>query len=262
MKTFNFNAALWTEYKKIANSKILWATVILFIFIPCMMGLMIYIVRHPEISAKLGLIAAKASLFGNADWQAFLGIMQQSVATIGLVGFGFVTAWVFGREYIERTIKDILALPVSRTHIVIAKFVIVIIWCILLTLILFTVALFMGMVLRIENWSFYMFLTQTQTYFITAFMTILLCSPVAFFACYGRGLIAPLGFVIITLITAQFIALMGLGAYFPWAIPGVYSVAGSAEGMELNNASYIIMLLTFIAGFTATVYRWRYVDQH
>ena len=93
-------------------------------------------------------------------------------------------------------------------------------------------------------------------------MTILLCAPVAFFACYGRGLIAPLGFDIITLITAQFIADMVLGAYFPWAIPRVFSVSGTTEGMELNNSSFIILFLTFIAGFAATVYRWRYADQH
>jgi len=259
MKTFN--VALWAEYKKVINSKIFWATVILFTFIPCMMGLMIYIVRHPEISEKLGLIAAKASLFGNADWPAYFGILHQSMATVGLIGFGFVTAWVFGREYIERTVKDILALPVSRTHIVTAKFIVVIIWGLLLTLILFSTGLLMGTLLHIENWSYPMFYTQSIKYFTTALLTVLLCSPVAFFACYGRGLIAPIGFVIITLITSQFIAIMGLGAYFPWAIPGVYSVSGTAEGMEIYNASYIILLLTFLAGYAATVFRWRYADQ-
>ncbi len=260
MKTFS--VALWAEYKKIINSKILWGTVILFTFIPCMMGLMIYIVRHPEISEKLGLIAAKASLFGDADWQGFFGILHQSMATVGLIGFGFVTAWVFGREYIERTVKDILALAVSRTHIVVAKFVVVIIWGLLLSLILYTTGILMGMMLHVENWTTALFYEQSLKYFKTALMTLLLCSPVAFFASYGRGLIAPIGFVIISLITAQFIAVIGLGAYFPWSIPGVYSVSGTAEGMNVYTSSYLILLLTFLIGFFGTIQWWRVSDQH
>lgn len=62
----SFSAALWAEYMKIRRSKILLITILLFAFIPFMMGLMIYIIRNPEISAKLGLIATKATLFGNA----------------------------------------------------------------------------------------------------------------------------------------------------------------------------------------------------
>ncbi|OPZ95213.1 MAG: ABC-2 family transporter protein [Bacteroidetes bacterium ADurb.Bin408] len=192
----------------------------------------------------------------------FFGILLQSIASVELIGFSFVTAWVFGREYIERTIKDILALLVSRTYIVAAKFVVVIIWCLLLTVILYTVGLLMGWLLHIEGWSFLVLKHETCRYLITSLLTILLCSPVAFFATYGRGLIAPIGFVIITLITAQFLAVIGLCPYFPWAIPGVYSVSGTAEGMQIYTASYVILILTFIIGFMATLYRWRYADQH
>ncbi len=256
-----FSVALWAEYKKVINSKILWGTIILFTFIPCMMGLMIYIVRHPEISAKLGLIAAKASLFGDADWPAFFGILHQSISTIGLIGFGFVTAWVFGREYIERTIKDLLSLPVSRTHIVVAKFTVVFVWCLLLSIILFATGIIMGKLLHIEGWSDELFLSATYKYFATSVMTLLLCTPVAFFACYGRGLITPLGFVIITLIAAQFTVVAGMGAYFPWAIPGVYTVSGTAEGIPIFISSYVILFTTSVIGFLVTVYRWRYADQ-
>lgn len=260
MKTLN--AALWAEYKKVYKSKILWATIFLFVFIPLMMGLMIYIVRHPEISEKLGLLAAKASLFSKADWPAFFGILNQSIASIGLIGFGFVTSWVFGRENMERTIKDILALPVSRSEIVFAKFVIIIAWCLLLTMVLFVIGLSVGKLLNLEGWCLCMLKPAFFKFFTTSLMTILLCSPVAYFATYSRGLVLPLGFVIITLITAQFVAIMGLGAFFPWAIPGVYTVSETAEGMQLYTSSYVVLILTFLIGYAATVYRWRHADQH
>jgi hypothetical protein len=257
-----FSTALWAEYMKIRKSKILWITLILFAFIPLMMGLMIYIVRNPDISAKLGLIAAKASMFGNADWPSFLGILNQAIAGIGIIGFGFVTAWVYGREHTERTMKDILALPISRNYIVLAKCVIVFIWCILLTLVLFASGIIVGWLIGMENWSQQAFYANLHKYFISALLTLLLCPPVAFFAGYGRGLIAPIGFALVTMIMAQFIAVAGMGAFFPWAVPGLFTAPEGAEGMQLYTSSYIILALTSIFGYLATLYWWRHADQH
>ncbi|MBK7811135.1 MAG: hypothetical protein IPI50_07845 [Saprospiraceae bacterium] len=65
-------------------------------------------------------------------------------------------------------------------------------------------------------------------YFITTFLTILVGVPIAFFALLGKGYLAPLGFVALTLVLAQVIAAIGYGSYFPWSIPGLYSGAGGA----------------------------------
>jgi len=257
----SFSAALWAEYMKIRRSKILWITILLFAFIPFMMGLMIYIIRNPEISAKLGLMATKATLFGNANWPFFFGILNQCIATIGLIGFGFVTAWVYGREHTERTMKDILALPISRSYIVLAKFTIVFIWCILLTLVLYVAGMITGWAIGMAGWSRQILFDSTYKYFAIAFMTLLLCTPVAFFAGYGRGLITPIGFVIVTMIITQFVALAGMGAFFPWAIPGLFIAPKGIAGMQLYASSYIILVLTSIVGYLATIYWWLHADQ-
>jgi ABC-2 type transport system permease protein len=255
-------AALWAEYMKIRRSKILWITILLFAFIPSMMGFMIYIVRHPEISAKLGLMAAKASLLSVSDWPAFMGILSQFAAAIGLIGFGFVTAWVFGREYTERTIKDILSLPVSRSYIVHAKFIIVFAWSVILIIVLFISGMIVGKVAGLTAWSGQVFNEGMQTFLITSFLTLLLCPPVAFVAGYSRGIIAPIGFIILTLIMAQFAALAGLGAIFPWSIPGLFTAPAGTGGMELFISSYLILIITSLLGYVATLLWWRYADQH
>jgi len=89
----------------------------------------------------------------------------------------------------------------------------------------------------------------------------LLCSPVAFIAGYGRGIIAPIAFVIFMLIMAQFVALVGWGPYFPWAIPGVISVPEGTEGMEIVFGSYVIVLITSLIGYFGTIAWWKYADQ-
>ncbi len=258
----DIRASLIAECIKLRRSGIFWITIVIFIIIPLMMGLMMFVAKNPEMAAKLGMVGTKATLFGRNDWSGFLGMLIQSIASIGYIGFGFVTSWVFGREYSERTLKDILALPVSRTSIVVSKFIVIVFWCALLTLILYSVGLLIGRYLDITGWSKQLFLQFTEKFFTTSFLTLLLCTPVAFFACYGRGIIAPIGFLIITLITAQFVALVGLGPWFPWAIPGVATAPPGTEGMQLVSGSYIILLLTCILGFTGTIAWWRYADHH
>ena len=96
---------------------------------------------------------------------------------------------------------------------------------------------------------------------ITSILLILLCTPVAFLASYSRGYIFPIGFVILTMILANFSGLVGLGPYFPWAVPGLYGMSSGSENMQLNDASYIILIGTSLAGLFGTIALCRYADQ-
>jgi ABC-type transport system involved in multi-copper enzyme maturation permease subunit len=258
----NITEAFIVEFLKTRKSKILLITIIIFIFIPLMIALMIFIARNPEIARKLGLIGMKAKMFGENDWKGYFSLLNQSLASVGLLGFGFVSSWIFGREHSDRTIKDLLALPISRSYIVLAKIIIIFLWNILLTLILYIVSISMGMIMNLPAWSTELFLQFSINFFMTALLTFLLSTPISFLAGYSRGIIAPLGFVFLTMITAQFIGLIGLGPYFPWAIPGLFSVANDAAGMQLHLSSYIILILTFAIGYWATLRWWQYADHH
>jgi len=257
-------SALWAESLKIRRSKMLWLTILFFSFIPFMMGLLMFVQKYPEISSKLGMIGTKASMlrFGKADWPTYFGLLTQSMAGIGLIGFGFVTSWVFGREYSDRTIKDLLALPISRSFIVLSKFIVVVIWCVFLAFIFFAFGLIVGGIIHISGWSSEIAFQSAYKYIVTSLLTLSLCTPVAFFANYGRGYLLSMGFAITTLIVAQFTGLISLGSYFPWAIPGVYSVEAVTEDMHLVNASFIILFLTSVLGLIGTFAWWRFADQY
>ncbi|MHC1774937.1 MAG: ABC transporter permease [Lentimicrobium sp.] len=256
----NLAAALSVELIKTRKSKILPATLLVFAFIPLMMGLMMFVARNPEIAAKLGMIGTKAKLFGENDWTGYFALLSQMIASIGLIGSGFVTAWVFSREYSDRTLKDILALPVPRSSIASAKLVVVMGWFLLLALILYGVGVILGLLMHLPGWSEQLFVQFTGRYLATSLLTLLLSSPVAFLSGYSRGIVAPLGFVILTMIAAQFAGLIGFGPYFPWAIPGLFSVAVDAPGFRVQAASYIILCLTFVFCWWATLQWWNHAD--
>ena len=135
------------------------------------------------------------------------------------------------------------------------------IWCVLLSFILFVFGLIIGGIVHISGWSSEIAFQSAYRYTVTSLLTLLLCTPVAFFASYGRGYLPPMGFVILTLIIAQFTDLVSLGPYFPWAIPGVYSVGAGTEGMQLGVVSFIILFFTSVLGLIGTLAWWRFADQ-
>lgn len=258
----NIDTAIWAEYMKIRKSKILFATIAVFTIIPLMIGLMMFVAKNPEVASKLGMIGTKSKMFGENDWTGYLALLSQLLASVGLLGFGFVTSWVFAREHSDRTMKDILALPISRSAIVFAKFIVIFLWCILLSIVVYSVGILMGQIMNIPGWSMDLFVSFSMSFFISALLTLLLCPIVAYIAGYSQGIIAPLGFVILTLIFAQFVGLVGLGPYFPWAIPGLFSVSKDAEGFRLFTSSYLILVFTFFGGYWATWHWWRKADHH
>jgi ABC-2 type transport system permease protein len=255
-------SSLSAELLKMRRSKIFLLTLAISVMIPLMCAFMMWIVMHPELATNLNLVKAKADiLVARADWPSFLVILYMMAAMGGIIIFGFATSWIFGREYTDRTVKDILALPVSRDSIVLSKFIAVIFWCALLSAAMLFSGLISGLAIGLPGWSPRLLPHAVKIFFVTSALTILLSFPVGFFASAGRGYLPPLGFIIFMIALAQFIAHLGWGAYFPWSIPAFCTgVVGPAEG-QIGVASIIIMLLTAAGGLAATVLWWRFADQ-
>lgn len=253
---------LWVECLKVRKSKIFWLSIVFFVFVSFMMGLFMFIQQHPEISEKLGLIGTKASMlqFGEPSWNNYLDLLLQGIGAIGLIGFGFVTSWMFGCEYSENTLKDILALPVPRSSVVISKLLVVVIWSLLLVFIFVAFSILFGYVSGIPGWSANIISQFLYKCTIVSLLTILLCTTTSFFASMSGGFLLPLGIVVLTMIMANFTGLLGIGPYFPWAIPGLLCTPSGSEDIHIGIASYIILSSTSILGLSGTLAWWRYAD--
>jgi len=252
--------ALQAEMMKLRRSKIVWITVGVFMFMPLMMGLMQYVALHPDSSAKAGMFTMKAQMFGANDWKGFLGVLIQAGAGLGMVGFGFVFAYVFGREFTDHTMKDMVALPVSRTSIVLAKYLVSAAWCLTLALLLLVIGLLAGMLVGVAGDKSEL-LSMSGFYLLQAVLTILITLPVAYIASASRGIIAAVGFCIGLMILANLVATIGLGPYFPWAVPGLVGMNVSGPGMEVGITGYLLTIMTIIAGFWLTIRHWNKADQ-
>jgi len=249
----------WIELRKALRSRMLFFTILVSLFLPLAIAFMIFLARNPDLSRKLGLISAKANLmaYSATNWQTFLGLLAEIIAAAGFFFFCLIISWVFGREFTDGTLKDMLAVPVQRSSILLAKFIITAIWSAVLTLIIFIVGLAMGAIIRLPQGSASVFMQGGALVAITAALVIVVVLPFAFFASIGRGYLLPIGIAIMVLIMANLVVITGWGAYFPWAVPGLY-----AQGKGyLTPASYWIALLTGLAGMLVTYLWWKFADQ-
>lgn len=258
----HFLSALWTETLKARRSKVPLFVSIGFTLAPLMGGLFMIILKDPQAAREMGLLSPKAQLMmGAADWPAYFGLLAQSVAVAGSILFSIVTAWIFGREFTDRTAKELMSLPTSRIWIVTAKLIVIALWALAVTLIIFLIGLLVGALVDIPGWKGSLAFDSFRDVLAIAGMTILLMTPVAFIASTGRGYLPPLGWTILTIFLSQIIAATGWGDWFPWSVPALYSGIVGPRAGQLGIHSYILVILTGLIGLALTSGWWLNADQ-
>jgi ABC-2 type transport system permease protein len=236
-----FTSALWAETLKARRSKVPLISAIGFSLAAVVDGLFMVILKDPEAAKQMGLISTKAQLMaGVADWPTFFNILGQAIAVGGAIVFAVITAWVFGREFSDRTVKEFLALPTSRGTIITAKFIVVAVWTMGLSLLVFGLGLLIGNVVDIPGWSQDLLRASTVDVLGAAVLTILLLPFVAL---------------------AQVAAIMGWGDWFPWAVPALFSGAAGPRAELLGLHSFMVVGLACALGLASTYLWWQKADQ-
>ena len=253
--------AVWIELRKATRSRMPLFTALGFLVLPCGLAFFMFIYKYPTFARNIGLMSAKANLVGGAaTWPYYLGVLGQAIAIGGIAVFSLVESWVFGREFVDGTLKDLLAVPIARANILLAKFLVVALWSLLLTVMLFLVSLLFGAVIGLSQGTAEVFWQGTATLAVVACLTIVNVFPFAFFASLGRGYLLPMGVTLLVIVIANFIVVAGWGNYFPWAVPALYAELTGKGNLE--PVSYLLVLLTGLAGMAGTYLWWRWADQN
>jgi ABC-2 type transport system permease protein len=208
------------------------------------------------------LISTKAQITaGTADWPAFFNLLTQGTAIGGAILFSIVTTWVFGREFSDRTAKELLALPTSRETTVSAKFIVIAVWTLILTVAMFIVGLIVGSLVEIPGWSGELLGNSIVNILGSTLLNMILMPYVALLASTGRGYMPPFGWTILMVALAQIAIVTGWGDWFPWAVPALFGGAAGPRADLLGTHGYVVVLIAGILGLAATYYWWRSADQ-
>lgn len=253
-------AAMWAELLKVRRSLVPWVSLAAFTLAGCVGAFFVFVWQDPPRARALGLLGAKAQLAtGTADWSGYLALVAQIVAVGGLLVFGVVTIWLFGREFSDGTLKDLLALPTSRSAVVVAKLLVGAGWCLALAAYLTALSLVAGLLLGLPGWSTGVIGRGVGTVALTAVLTVALTTAYALVASVGRGYLPAVTAMFLTLFAAQVIAALGYGEWFPWSVPSLLS--GVAPEQEAPGALGLgLVLLVGVAGGLGTAWWWERAD--
>jgi ABC-2 type transport system permease protein len=258
--------ALRVELLKVRRSKTLWITALAFALLIFIGGLFMFILKDPERARSLGLLGAKAELFGgSADWPSFISLMLLLTGVGGLVIFGFIYIWEFGREFGDKTVYDMLALPTSRLTIVAAKITTAACWSLALVLLAFFLMLGVGAALQLPGGSAAIVLNGFKNILVTGSLTVLLCITFGLIASFTRGYLPAVGGIFLVLLLGEVISRLGYGQFFPWTVPMLYS--GAAEALTgatatpLKPVSYILVAAVGVLSVVFSGLWWRSADQ-
>lgn len=200
---------------------------------------------NPELTAKMG---AATTL----DWSGLLASAAQITSAGGLLGFGIVLSWMFGREFTDGTITGLFTLPVSRSRIALAKLAVYAAWAIVVSLVLTLGILVLGLLLgygipTADAWA------SLGRQCGLAMLTAAIAVPVSWIATVTRSLLAAVGGAIALVIIAQVGALAGAGAWMPLAAPALWAMS---TGAAVNPAQLILTIVLGIVFAVLTSASW------
>lgn len=239
---YNF---LQIEFLKLKRSRIFLLTLLGAIFPSFLLFL----------SAEFGEIVETLSL------EMFLSQVNMYMSVIFVILlFTIFMSYLFGREYNEHTLKTILTAPTSRGMFILSKYVMFLVWVLLITIITTASAVLFGYMAGATGISINVVLSSFKELLYCNLLLFLTFTPLVFVALKITNLVpAMIGGAILTF-TNMIIVSSKYGAYFPWSCPYLLASGEIAQYTTNYAVSYIIILATFLIGLMLSYTYFTRVD--
>lgn len=188
-----------------------------------------------------------------SGWDAVTSTTGQVLTVAVLLAAGFVVSWTFGREITQATVEPLLVSRPSRAQVVSAKLLVVTAWAVAASATSVVVALGLGLLLPPDTGSPWPGAARAV---VGGVLAGLLALPFGLVATWGRDALAGVGGVLGIVVVTQVVTVVGVGAWFPWAAPGLWLGMGGADvvvtGWQLATAPAVAA-----TAWAATVGWWR-----
>lgn len=247
-------SALSVEWLKLRRSPVaLVTTGLVALLMPALAVAFLAVARQ----GGSGAAALKAQAMVQGDgWEAYLSLAGQMLAVGMFVGPGVVAAWVFGREFADRTFTSLFALPVSRRAVAAAKLTVLACWGLGLALLTTALTGVLGVVARVGSTAPADVGGGLARLATVSFLSALVATVVGYVASVGRGYLPGIGALILLVVSAQVAVLFGTGGWFPVATPGLLAVAGTAGIPPLTLPQLLLVPATVAVVGWLTVRWW------
>lgn len=236
------SGVLRVEFEKLKGGPFLVISTLVMTVFPVLMSIMFVLIRD-----KL-----KVDEF---TWSFFLGQNTGMLAMfIGTLLFGLVASYIFGREFVDDTAKNLFTLPVRRESVTLSKFLVLLLCCLGLAAVSFAISLVSGWIIGLSGFT-WLVIWKAWTDLIFTVLLIYLTLPVtALVAMAGRGYLPPMGWAAaITVVSILMLNGSVAGRLFPWSLPAIYAIDYGIKGLPFNNTGLLIAVLVFVIGIIANL---------
>lgn len=193
--------------------------------------------------------------------ELFYNVNLYTVLIIGVPLYGVVTSYLFNREYMENTLKNILTIPVARISFIISKMLLLFMWIMMLTVVAWGITLVLGLLTKFDGLSTMLLIKSLKQFSVGGVLLFILSTPIILVTLVMKNYVPTIIFtVVITLINVM----AGNSEHrdlFPWA----------AAGDIANNTllptyppeySYFGITATAFIGFITMIVYFKKVDIH
>ena len=173
-------------------------------------------------------------------------------ALFAILLFSIIISYLFGREYNEHTLKTMLTVPISRGKFLISKYVMFLIWILILTVVTSISTLAFGFVAGLSGFSLQLFINSFAELLFANILLFLTFSPFVFISLFITNMVpAMVGGASLTLVSLL-VNGQSWAPYVPWACPYLISSGEIADYSVSMMIPYGVILATFIIGITVS----------
>src|SRR5699024_5817436 len=110
--------------------------------------------------------------------ELFSKVTLYSFFIIGSTLYRELTTYLFNREYLENTIKNILTIPVSRVSFIMSKTLLLFMWIMMLTMIAWFLTLFLGLLTQFDGLDISLLVESFKEFSIGGVLLFILSTPI------------------------------------------------------------------------------------
>ena len=173
-------------------------------------------------------------------------------ALFAILLFSIIISYLFGREYNEHTLKTMLTVPISRGKFLISKYVMFLIWILILTVVTSLSTLAFGFAAGLSGFTLQLFINSFAELLFANILLFLTFSPFVFISLFITNMVpAMVGGASLTLVSLL-VNGQSWAPYVPWACPYLISSGEIADYGVSLMIPYGVILATFIIGLVVS----------
>ena len=200
----------------------------------------------------LMFIAVTAFDEGGTFEALFTNVNMYMTAMFSVLIFAIIISYLFGREYNEHTLKTMLTIPISRGKFLASKYMMFLVWIVILTVVTSVSTLLFGFAAGLDGFSLKLFIDNIAQLLYANALLFLTFSPFVFVSLFITNMVpAMIGGAGLALVNLMVYG-QNWAPFVPWISPYLISSGKIAEYGASMSVSYGIILVTFVIGIAVS----------